>query len=66
MNRDIRRTVTAFAGGTALLLAVAALGAAPASARPGGVDPPTNLRVTQLDHTSATIAWDASPRPTPT
>src|SRR5690606_22434591 len=65
MSRDIRRTVTAFAGGTALLLAVAALGAAPASARPGGVDPPTNLRVTQLDHTSATIAWDASPQADP-
>ncbi|HEY8451153.1 MAG: fibronectin type III domain-containing protein [Micromonosporaceae bacterium] len=61
MSTYIRRTVT-FAGGAALLLAVAALGTAPASAQPGGVDPPTNVRVTELDHTSATIAWDASPR----
>src|SRR5690606_18465145 len=61
MSSCMRRTVTLFAGGTALLLAMAAL-AAPASARPGAVDPPTNLRVTQVDHTSATIAWNASPQ----
>lgn len=40
-----------------LLLATAT----PAAAQLYELAPPTDLRVTALDHTSATIAWDASP-----
>lgn len=58
MGKRIPRRMIAIAGGPALVLAMLALAAAPAGAGPDRLAPPANLRVTQMDHTSVTVAWD--------
>jgi hypothetical protein len=50
--------MVALSGGPALVLALVALGAAPAGAGPDRLEPPANLRVTEMDHTSVTVEWD--------
>lgn len=55
------RKLIAFAGGPVLVAALVAFTGAPASAGSGGLVPPSDLEVTEVDHTNATIAWDESP-----
>lgn len=44
-----------------LALATVVIGIGPAAAGTDPLPPPANLRVTDLDHTSATVEWDPSP-----
>lgn len=58
MGKRGPKWTTMVAAGVALGMVTIAFGASPASA--AWREPPDNLRVVELDHTSATVRWDAT------
>jgi hypothetical protein len=56
MRKQAPKWTALVAGGVALGLATIGVGASPTSA--AWREPPDNLRVVELDHTSATVRWD--------